>query len=121
MEVIRSLENLPYHISLVKEVASIRFGEDCNNTLTLNEAILMCDLIRGMCEASNHYVLMEDSIEIFTAITTYEISTFNESIEEFTERKSNIASMNRRGVINTPLSDMESWYCNEAMGRIFNL
>ena len=121
MEVIRTWEDLPYHITLLKEVASIRFNEDCYNTLTLNEAILMSDIIRGIVESSDHYVLMSDSIEIYNAISNHDVRMFNETVEQFTERKTNRHHLHNIGLVSTPLCEMESWYCSTIAARLFNL
>lgn len=119
MEVIKNIDELPYPIGLVKEIASIKFNEDCENNLKLHEAILMCDIIRGVAEGNDHYVLMEKSVEYFKAITNHGIETLNVDIDEFKTRKHARADKHRKGFIDTRLGDMECWYCSETMASAF--
>jgi hypothetical protein len=119
MIVIKSFDEIPYPIGLVKEIAVIKFEEDVENNLKLHEAIVMCDIIRGLAEASDHYVLMPKSVKYFEAIKKYNIETVNVDLEEFKLRKQNRIDRHRKGFIDTRLGDMENWYCGEAMARIF--
>lgn len=118
MEVIRTWDELPYPINLVKQVATIRFKEDCSNDIKLREAIVMCDIIRGISEANDHYSLMEDSVDIFDAITHYDIKTIHKTVAEFKKFKHNRSERHRMGFIDTPLGNMETWYCEESIYNI---
>jgi len=111
MNVITDFEELPYPIELVKEVAKIRFQ---NITNTLNETIIICNLIRGLIELNDSYVLSNDSIEIYEKIIDYNIET-KLNLIDFKKYKDNIK--------NTPelnLIDMKSWYCSRDVYNIMN-
>ena len=118
MEAITDLNKLPYPIELVREVAEIRFEQPCQD-LKLHEAIIMCNLIRGMCQAEDHYVLMGDSIEIFTALVKHGIKTFNNDVDEFKLRKENRITQHRQGYFTATLGSLPSWYCDEHMLKVF--
>jgi len=118
MKTINNFEEIPYPIGLVKEIASIKFNEDATNNLKLFEAIVMCNIIRGIIEADDHYVLMPKSIEYYEAIKKYGVETLNIDVEEFKERKQNRIDRHRKGLIDTPLGMMETWYCDDTFARI---
>ena len=100
MKSIKGKKDLPYPIKLINDVAKIRFGKeyDENSELSLNEMIIMCNLIEGMIRVSDHYILMEDSLEIFQAIIKHGIYTNSYTYNEFYERKKNRAYIKRSRV-----------------------
>ena len=118
--VIKSLEELPYPIKLIEKVAYTRFKEEFE--MKFEMAIAMSNVIRGIAESNDHYVLMPDSIDIYKEIIKYpEIKLYNPTLDEFTERKKNRAYRHKVGFIDTPLGTMETWYCSEGMGKLFNV
>ncbi len=119
MNIIMNFEELPYPIKLVKEIAEIRFKENVDNALKVSEAIIMCNLIRGIIELNDHYILMNDSVEFYERILSYDIEV-KLNLIDFKERKKNRRRKYDLGLIDTPLYTMESWYCSPEMYNIMS-
>ncbi len=114
-----NMEELPYPIELVKEIAEIRFNGTVNNTIKVSEAIMMCNIIRGVIELNDHYILMYNSVEYYEKVLNYDIET-SLNLSDFKERKKNRRRKHDLGLIDTPLYTMDTWYCSREMYNTMN-
>ena len=108
MKEIKEFNDLPYSIEILNKIAKVRFGETFDN-VNLSEAILMANLIKGVTNLDDHYILMDDSENIFEIAIEYNIFT-PLSLIDFKERKKNRRRRHDLGLIDTQLWSMETYF-----------